>query len=336
MKGKRIDKTDLTFALREFLRNKSALLIGFEHVSGAFKTKMFRGELEDICLFNPVFQFNTALYLRRIFLQDLNIVAILRPCETRAYVELTKLTQVEYTSIISGSVDCFGTISSKKENSSIPKELKDLKFFLEKSGDLRYACKTCRYKEGLFGDFGLRVDSEWNLWFIPYTERCRSLYDIIEKPESDIPSELERKKEENAPIFQTNMDQFRKDFERCIMCLNCRDMCPVCYCIDCLFNTDEYLPKGDALINTVLRSNTTEIPKNKEIYHLIRMYHVSQTCVGCGSCEEACPQNIPLTRYFKGVSERLSGLFDYVSGRSFEEKIPYTVFKEDELEDADD
>jgi formate dehydrogenase subunit beta len=66
------------------------------------------------------------------------------------------------------------------------------------------------------------------------------------------------------------------------------------------------------------------------------MFHVSQTCVGCGACEEACPQGIPLTKYFKGNSERLQGVFDYMAGRSLDETIPYVTFQEEELENAED
>jgi formate dehydrogenase subunit beta len=61
-----------------------------------------------------------------------------------------------------------------------------------------------------------------------------------------------------------------------------------------------------------------------------------QTCVACGACEEACPQGIPLTKYFKGISERLQDVFSYMSGRSFDEEIPYLTFVEDELKEWED
>lgn len=335
MKAKRIEKKDLIEALRKFLKEEFSLVLAFKKEDGSFRTKIFRSEIDDICLFNPVYEFNTSIYLRRIFLPNLKILAILRPCEARAYVELKKLAQMQEM-VVCGSVDCFGTTSGKNRSLKFPDDPYEIKSYFYDSKYLRYACEVCNHKEGRFGDFGIRIDSSYNLWFVPYTKAASYFYDLIENQESEIPEELERKKEVEMPVFQSSLEEFTKDFEGCIMCLNCRDMCPVCYCVDCLFNKDEFLPKGDSLINTILRSKTSEIPKNREIYHFIRMYHVSQTCVGCGSCEEACPKQIPLTRYFKGISERLSRLFDYMPGRSIDEKLPYTTYREDELQNAED
>ncbi len=57
---------------------------------------------------------NGALYLRRLFSKDAKVLVMLRPCEIRAYVELSKLTQVERESVIAVSIDCFGAIPSKE------------------------------------------------------------------------------------------------------------------------------------------------------------------------------------------------------------------------------
>lgn len=335
MQGKHLTEAALESALNRFLDHEQRLVLGFEQAPTGSRHRIFKGSVENFSLFNPIFDVNGALYLRRLFSKGAKVILLLRPCEIRAYNELTKLTQVEREAIIAVSVDCFGAVSSRDKPENLPVDLKGLKEYFKTADTMRQACAVCRERRGVVGDGGIRIDEDGNLWACAYTPRGEAFVDAIEGSVTEMPKMLLS----DNPItekFQTDMKQFSKDFETCIMCKNCRDMCPVCYCIDCVFNGDEYLPKGDALLNKIFRTGSTEMPQGKEIFHLIRMFHVSQTCVGCGSCEEACPQSIPLTKYFKGVSERLQGLFSYQSGRSFDEEIPYLTFKEDELHDAED
>ncbi len=77
--------------------------------------RIFKGAVDNHVLFNPYFDVNGALYLRRLFSKGAKIVLMLRPCEIRSYVELVKLTQVEPAGIIAVSVDCPGTVSSKEK-----------------------------------------------------------------------------------------------------------------------------------------------------------------------------------------------------------------------------
>jgi formate dehydrogenase subunit beta len=323
-------------ALNRFLEDEHHLVLGFEKTKEGVSHRIFKGGLDGFSLLNPTFSANGALYVRRLFANGAKVALVLRPCEIRAYVELQKLTQIEREDIVAISVDCFGAISSKETNSEMPAELKGLRDYFENGGSSRYACSTCRERRGVVGDGGVRIDKSGALWFASYTETGDELLDFIEGELEDMPQEMLLAPGDRAEKFQTDMEEFSKDFAKCIMCKNCRDMCPVCYCIDCVFNGDEYLPKGDALLNRIFRTGSTTMPQGKELFHLVRMFHVSQTCVGCGACEEACPQGIPLTKYFKGNSERLQDLFGYMAGRSFEETIPYVTFLEEELEDAED
>ena len=336
MKGRKLKSGDIESALNQFLKDDQHLLLGFEKGENGVSHKIFKGSLDHYSLLNPVFGANAALYLRRLFSKGYQVMLMLRPCEIRAYVELHKLTQIEREDIIAVSIDCLGTISSKEKKDDVPAEADQLTDYFKSSDSMRWACSVCGERRGVVGDAGVRIDKNGALWLVPYTEKGETLLSLMEGESEEVPEEMLIGASTKADQFQVDMETFDKDFEKCIMCMNCRDMCPVCYCVDCVFHGDEYIPKGDALINKIFRSGSTKMPQGKELFHLIRMYHVSQTCVGCGACEEACPQGIQLTKYMKGVSERLQGLFSYMSGRSFEEAIPYLTFQEDELKHAAD
>jgi len=59
---------------------------------------------------------------------------------------------------------------------------------------------------------------------------------------------------------------------------------------------------------------------------------MSTSCVACGACEEACPEDINIGQIFKWVGENTQSIFEYKAGRSWDEEIPLKEFSEEELE----
>ena len=58
------------------------------------------------------------------------------------------------------------------------------------------------------------------------------------------------------------------------------------------------------------------------------------SCVKCGLCEQACPNNIPLMDVFIPAAERTQKEFSYHPGKDIAEKIPMIVYREDEYKEV--
>jgi len=58
------------------------------------------------------------------------------------------------------------------------------------------------------------------------------------------------------------------------------------------------------------------------------------SCVGCGQCSNACPNDIKLSELFTAVGKGAQEGFGYVAGKSMEEPFPLSIFFEDEFQDV--
>jgi formate dehydrogenase subunit beta len=73
------------------------------------------------------------------------------------------------------------------------------------------------------------------------------------------------------------------------------------------------------------------MPTDTLLFQITRLNHMVASCVGCGVCEDGCPNDIPLTVIFRAIGQEVQALFHYEAGRSLEEELPLAVFREDEL-----
>jgi len=96
-------------------------------------------------------------------------------------------------------------------------------------------------------------------------------------------------------------DFWQKELMKCIKCYGCREVCPLCICDYCEMEDPQWVASG-------------LLPPDYPLFHLIRAYHIADTCTGCGACESTCPVGIPLLTMMHLA--RLDGdkIFDYVPG----------------------
>jgi len=75
------------------------------------------------------------------------------------------------------------------------------------------------------------------------------------------------------------------------------------------------------------------MPVNTVMFHLTRLNHMVMSCVGCGLCDTACPNDIPVMSLFRTVGLQAQQMMEYEPGRSYDEPAPATMFQDSELLD---
>ncbi|MDD3471169.1 MAG: 4Fe-4S dicluster domain-containing protein [Syntrophaceae bacterium] len=112
------------------------------------------------------------------------------------------------------------------------------------------------------------------------------------------------------------LEYWMGEFDRCIKCYGCRNVCPVCFCNVCTLEQDSLIKTGD-------------IPPENPMFHLTRAVHMAGRCIDCNLCTEACPSDIPLRILYKRVAEIISDEFGYVTGEIAAGKSPLNILGSD-------
>lgn len=116
---------------------------------------------------------------------------------------------------------------------------------------------------------------------------------------------------------------WQKELGRCIRCNSCRNVCPVCSCVKCVFDNPDSAVAGKAIAETF----------EEKMFHVIRAFHVAGRCTDCGECSRACPEGIPLhllnRKFIKDID---SSYGTFRAGSTDEAVSPLTSFTEGDLE----
>ncbi len=322
-------------------------------------------ELDQADPLCPSFPLNGAKLVARLTRgqTDMGVVAaVLRPCEIRAFIELVKLNQGSMDNVLLIGVDCYGAFSNADyqkylaangQSTVIDKTLTYLKTV---SGgatsiegiEIAAGCRACEHPAadsadlsiGLFG-----LDPDQALLAISNTPRGEGLLNRLDLPEA---ASLDARKKHLAEIvnertafrddmFSTTaeatdtLEKLSDYLSGCVNCYNCRVACPVCYCKECVFVTDVFDHKPWQYLGWARQKGALKLPTDTVFFHLTRLAHMSASCIGCGQCSNACPNNVPVMELFRMVAADVQKAFDYHPGADPNEAPPLTVFHEREF-----
>lgn len=153
------------------------------------------------------------------------------------------------------------------------------------------------------------------------SQRVPVVYDVLlgEPPSVQVVDDFADVAELEAMTPQERLAFWLRQFDRCIRCYACRQVCPGCYCKVCMFERDDSMWIGIA-----------HQVEEKQFFHLGRAYHLAARCIECNECERVCPMNIPISLLNRKLVKEVRDLFGYRAGFDAESGPLLTMFVEGE------
>lgn len=247
-----------------------------------------RAEEADRLIFTPSCQNNLTLYLTRAKKEIVakgKLAVVVKGCDLRAVAGLIGENQLQREQLVLIGVACPGVYHSEADRSQP----------LTAESSAR-KCRECT----------VRVPSGVDL--LAGTLPPLPSFEAVER------AELERLE---AMSPQQRWAFWNEHFSRCVRCLACRQVCPFCFCEQCL--CDRNRPQG---------VEGSPRPAGNTAWHIVRAMHLAGRCAGCAECERACPMDIPLNLLNRKMAQELKELYGFEAGLEPQEKGPLTSYEE--------
>jgi len=280
---------------------------------------------------------------------------LLRPCEIRALVELTKLEQASLDNTLIIGLDCPGaytvadyarmTRQGIDPTAELLAQAADASMTPHQSYQFREACRICEHpipqgehvavKLGIFGidDGQIMIQARKDVAQALGLEKAGEPAKRKAVVDKLITARTEARDAALADVQRQigSVEGLLAEFSTCIRCHNCMINCPICYCKECIFRTATFDHESDLYYRWADRKGIVRMLPDTTLFHLTRLNHMVTSCVGCGVCTDVCPSDIPVAAIFRTVGQKTQAIFDYTPGLSLEDELPLTTFREDEL-----
>ena len=286
--------------------------------------------LNQVNPFKPLMTLNSARLIPDLMnkFQNARIGALFRPCEMRALIEMSKHNSFNLDLVFTICVDCLGTLPLEEFRWQVQRKASNQRLteetlkFARQGGILAYryrsACQMCPSPEALGADINIGIIGLPVRRYLLIEARNEMvaanlhLDSILDKADRELINQrkhvLSKLHQRNEHTFErvthgiadslpNDADGIAEQLDRCFPCQECMNNCPIC--------AIEY-PSQDA--------------NGRYDQSQIARWLIS--CVGCGMCEQACPQHLPLSAIFGYIRRQLTEAFDYTPGHSRTQPLP--------------
>jgi len=318
MKNRNIEQKLRSEAKALLEQGKVDYIIGFEVGSLKFTTTpLITNDINDIdrLVINPFIVNNLSVYLTGLK-GRVGIVA--KGCDSRSIVTLIQDKQVVREDVVILGVSCPGIIDLSKVERLVGKDRDGLDDII-RDGDRVVITVDGNEKE--FPTAEVLFDSCLGCEF-PVPEEYDVLLDESSPLVTDKAASQEKLDKLKGMMPEQRWQFWKSEFDRCVRCYACRDVCPACFCQRCFVEESEpqwILP----------------VPQWQDnlMFQLVRNIHVAGRCTDCGECERVCPVNIPLRSLTREMYDIVGELFHYQAGMDKSAPPLLTAYELTDVED---
>lgn len=245
---------------------------------------------------------------------DKKVIALMKPCDCYSLNQLCTEYRVNRDRVYAIGVGCRGKIDPEKLRKA---GIKGITEITEQDGML--LIKT------LYGDKQMaRADALLDKCLCCKGKTHIGVDEVIgESEETTVGDKFAAVAALEAMTPEERFEFWRNELSKCIRCNACRNVCPACSCIKCVFDN----PK------TGIATKASADDFEENMFHIIRAYHVAGRCTDCGECSRVCPQGIPLHLLNRKIIKDINEFYgEYQAGESIGQRHPLTDFTKNDAE----
>lgn len=271
-------------------------------------------QLENF-VYNDFCGANLSKYLIEISKKEGKTAVFLKPCDTYSFNQLVKEHRIKRENVFVIGVECNGKLDN---------------YLLEKQDIQGITSESYEGENAIFETIFGRKQVVKGEALLEKCKSCKGKKFMV----SDDTVVLHEMKEENNDRFSrvkelenlTSEQRFKfwqDELSKCIRCNACRNVCPACSCLKCVFDN----PKSN------ISAKANDVPFEEQLFHVIRAFHVSGRCTDCGECSRVCPQRIPLHLLNRKFIKDIDNFYgEYQAGEVSEGKTPLTSYTVSDVE----